>query len=47
MARAAIVTAGQGRAAMRNRAAELNIQVIDRNDLRGDRLEKRLKACMR
>ncbi len=47
MARAAIVTAGQGRAAMRNRAAELNIQVIDRDDLRADRLQKRLKACIR
>ena len=47
MARAAIVTAGRGRAPMLNRAAELGIQVIDRNDLRGDRLQKRLKACMR
>ena len=47
MARAAIVTAGRGRAPMRNRAAELNIQVIDRDDLRADRLQKRLKACMR
>lgn len=47
MARAAIVTAGQGRAPMRNRAAELNIQVIDRDDLRCGRLQKRLKACMR
>ena len=47
MARAAIVTAGRGRTPMRNRAAELNIQVIDLNDLRADRLQKRLKACMR
>ena len=47
MAKAAIVTAGRGRTPMRNRAAELNIQVIDLNDLRTDRLQKRLKACMR
>ena len=47
MARAAIVTAEPGRAPMRNRAAELNIQVIDRDELSADRLQKRLRACMR
>ena len=47
MARAAIVTAERGRAPMRNRASELNIQVIDLDDLRADRLQKRLRDCMR
>ena len=47
MARAAIVTAERGRTVMRNRAAELNIQVIDLDDLRADRLQTRLKTCMR
>lgn len=47
MARAAIVTAERGRAPMRNRASELNIQVIDLDDLRAGRLQKRLRDCMR
>ena len=46
MARAAIVTAERGNAAMRNRAAELGIRVIDVNDLKAGRLERRLRACM-
>ncbi len=46
MARAAIVTAERGNARMRNRAAELNIQVIELSDLRADRLQQRLKRCM-
>ena len=46
MARAAIVTAERGNARMRNRASELNIQVIDLNDLAADRLRGRLKSCM-
>ena len=47
MAKAAIVTAERGNARMRNRAAELGIQVIDLNDLAADRLQARLKSCMR
>jgi len=47
MARAAIVTAERGSARMRNRAAELNIQVIDLSDLAADKLRQRLKSCMR
>ena len=46
MAHAAIVTAERGNARMRNRAAELNIQVIELKDLTSDRLQKRLKKCM-
>ena len=46
MARAAIVTAERGNARMRNRASELNIQVIDLNDLTAGRLTQRLKSCM-
>lgn len=46
MARAAIITAERGNARMRNRAAELNIQVIELNDLAADKLRKRLKSCM-
>ena len=46
MARAAIVTAENGNTRMRNRAAELNIQVIDLRDLAADRLRQRLKKCM-
>ena len=46
MARAAIVTAERGNARMRNRAAELNIQVIDLSDLAADRLRRRLRNCM-
>lgn len=47
VAKAAIVTAERGGAAMRNRAAELNITVIDLNDLTQGRLEERLKALIR
>ena len=47
MARAAIVTAERGNSRMRNRAAELNIQVIDLNDLAGDKLRARLVNCMK
>ncbi len=46
MARAVIVTAERGNARMRSRAAELNIQVIERNDLRAERLRQRLRSCM-
>ena len=46
MARAAIVTAERGNARMRNRAAELDIQVIELSDLSADRLQQRLKRCM-
>ena len=46
MARAAIVTAESGNARMRNRAAELNIQVIELKDLAAGRLKERLRACM-
>ena len=45
-ARAAIVTAERGNARMRNRAAELNIQVIEPNELSPERLRRRLKGCM-
>lgn len=47
IARAAIVTAERGRTVMRNRAAELNIQVIDLNDLQAGRIQKRLESLMR
>ena len=47
MARAAIVTAERGNAAMRNRAAELGIRVIDLGDLQTGRLHRRLKECMK
>ncbi len=43
IAKAAIVTAERGGAAMRNRAAELNISVIDLNDLTMNLLEKRIR----
>ena len=46
MARAAIVTAERGNARMRNRAAELNIKVIEPADLAPDKLRRRLKSCM-
>ena len=46
MARAAVVTAERGGAAMRNRAAELGIQVIDLNDLTAGRLERRLRSLI-
>ena len=32
---------------MRNRAAELNIAVMDLNDLSGGKLEKRIRSLMR
>ena len=44
---AAIVTAERGRTVMRNRASELNIQVIDLNDLQAGRIRKRLESLMR
>ena len=47
IARAAIVTAERGRTVMRNRASELNIQVIDLNDLQAGRIQKRLETLMR
>ena len=47
MARAVIVTAERGNARMRNRAAELNIQVIEPGDLSAERLQKRLQDCMK
>ena len=46
MARAAIVTAERGNARVRNRASELNIQVIDLGDLAAEKLRQRLKGCM-
>ena len=47
MARAAIVTAERGGTAMRNRASELGIMVVDLNDLTADRIDKRLKSLVR
>lgn len=47
IARAAIVTAEHGNAAMRNRALELGIHVIDIEDLSGGRLPERIQALMR
>lgn len=47
VARAAIVTAEKAGSAMRNRAAELNISVIDLNDLTAGRLKKRIRALMK
>ncbi len=46
LARAAIVTAERGNARTRNRAAELNIQVIELSDLAGGRIVQRLKSCV-
>ena len=46
IARAAIVTAERAGDIMRNRAAELNIQVIDLNDLSANKLSKRIKKLM-
>lgn len=46
IARAAIVTAEKGGAPMRNRAGELNIQVIDLDDLQNGRLESRLRRLI-
>ena len=47
MARAAIVTAERGGDAMRDRASELDITVIDLDDLKKGRIQKRLKTLMR
>lgn len=47
MARAAIVTAERGGIAMRNRASELGIMVIDLDDLARGRIKSRLKTLMR
>lgn len=47
IARAAIVTAEQGGAAMRRRAMELGIDVIDLNDLKSGALPKCLTALLR
>ena len=47
IARAAIVTAERVRAVTRNRAAELNIQVIDLNDLQAGRIQSRIRSLMR
>ena len=46
IARAAIVTAEYGGAAMRNRAAELDIQVIDLRDLAAGRIDRRLRSLV-
>lgn len=46
MARAAIVTSTRGNAAMRNRAGELDIDVIDLSDLPAERLEHRLHRLL-
>ena len=47
VARAAIVTAERGSAAMRNRAGELDISVIDLSDLTFSRIGKRLRNLVR
>ena len=47
IAKAAIVTAERGGAAMRNRASELGIDVIDLNDLTYNRIQDRLHQLMR
>ena len=47
MARAVIVTAERAGAALRNRAAELDITVIDLNDLTAGRLPKRLERLVK
>ena len=46
MARSAIVTAERAGAALRNRAAELNISVIDLSDLTAGRLPQRLRRLI-
>lgn len=46
MAKAAIVTADRGGGAMRNRASELGIAVIDINDLTAGRTVQRIKKLM-
>jgi hypothetical protein len=47
MAKAAIVTAERGGGAMRNRASELGISVIDLNDLSAGRIVQRLRNLMK
>ena len=47
IARAAIVTAERGGSAMRNRASELGIMVIDLGDLSAGRIRQRLKTLMK
>lgn len=47
IAKAAVVTAEPGGAPMRNRAAELGIQVIDLAELRAGRLGRRVKKMMK
>ena len=47
IARAAIVTAEKGGIALRNRAAELGITVIDINDLVNNRTEKRIRNLVK
>ncbi len=47
IAKAAIVTAERGGAPMRNRAGELNIEVIDLNDLQAGRLDSRIRKMVR
>ena len=47
IAKAVIVTAEKGGIAMRNRAAELNISVIDLNDLIRGRIGARIRNMMR
>lgn len=47
IAKAAIVTAERGGTAMRNRASELGIMVIDLNDLLTGRIQQRLRILMR
>ena len=47
MAKAAIVTAERGGGAMRNRASELGISVIDLNDLTAGRIVQRLRNLMK
>ena len=46
IAKAAIVTAEKGRTALRNRASELGIDVIDINDLANGRVHNRLQSMM-
>ena len=46
IAKAAIVTAEYGGAAMRSRAAELNIHVIDLRDLTAGRIDRRLRSLV-
>ena len=46
MARAALVTTGRGNARVRNRAAELNIHLVELSDITAGKLPQRLKRCM-